>query len=117
VAVTDAKQWPGFPSQKSEVRSLKSEGRGQRPEVGGREQKAEGRRQKADAGDGSENLCFRGERKLARNQFAQVQFAAGMVDIDSGKIPLGIVVKDDPCGNLPAFDARFLREVDGANRF
>jgi hypothetical protein len=33
-----------------------------------------------------------------------------VVDIDSGKIPLGI--EYDPCGNLPALDARLLREVD-----
>jgi hypothetical protein len=35
-----------------------------------------------------------------------------VIDVNSGKISLGVVVKYDPCGNLPALDARFLREVD-----
>ena len=85
-------------------KTMGQESRRQRAEV----RKAEGGTRIAKL----ETLCLRRQRKLARDQFPQVELAAGVINVDSGQISFRIVVQDDPCRDFAAFDTRFLREVD-----
>ena len=51
---------------------------------------------------------------MVRDQFAQVQLAAGMVDIDPDQIAFGVVIQNHAFGDFLALHARSLREIDFA---
>ncbi len=55
---------------------------------------------------------FHRGRELADGELADVDFGAGIVNVDSNKIAIGIVVKQNTLGDLSAFDACLFRKID-----
>ncbi len=51
-------------------------------------------------------------RELTDGELVDVDFRAGIVNVDSNEVAVSVVVKHHSLGNLPAFDARSLRKVD-----
>jgi hypothetical protein len=50
--------------------------------------------------------------KSIKSQLLEVNFLAGIVDVDAHQITSDIVIQDDAFRYLSAFDARLLRKVD-----
>ncbi len=46
------------------------------------------------------------------DELAQIQLAAGMVDVDSDQVALAVVIQNNAFRNLLALDARPVREID-----
>src|SRR5438270_13829460 len=58
------------------------------------------------------HLRFRLEWNVASDEFPQIEFSAGVIDIDSGQIAFGVVIQNDTYGNFLALNARLLRKID-----
>ncbi len=50
--------------------------------------------------------------ELTEGELVDVDFCSSIVNVDSNKIAVIVVVKHHPLGNLPAFDAWSLRKID-----
>jgi hypothetical protein len=50
--------------------------------------------------------------KSIKSQLLEVNFLAGIVDVDAHQITSDIVIQDDAFRDLSAIDARLLRKVD-----
>ena len=46
------------------------------------------------------------------DELAQIQLAAGMVDVDSDQVALAVVIQNNAFRNLLALDARPVRKID-----
>ena len=49
---------------------------------------------------------------MVSDEFAQIQFAAGVIDIDSDQVAFAIVIQNHAFRDIPALDARSVREIN-----
>ena len=49
---------------------------------------------------------------MVRNQFAQIELATGVIDVDSDQVALAVVIQNNAFRNFAALDTRSLREID-----
>ena len=59
-----------------------------------------------------ENSRFCLEWNVARDQFPQIQLSARVIDIDSDQVAFAIVIQNHAFRDLPALDARSVREIN-----
>ena len=55
---------------------------------------------------------FDSGRELAHDQRLQLNFGAGVIDVDADEVPVLVVVEHDAVRDLPALDTRLLGQVD-----
>src|SRR5262252_4080831 len=55
-------------------------------------------------------LCF--QRDMVCDKLAQIQLAAGMVDVDPDQVTLAVIVQNDTFRDFLAFNARLVRKID-----
>ena len=53
-----------------------------------------------------------GEEKVAEGYFADVEFGAGVVDIDADEVARLVVIENDAFGHFAALDAGSVRKID-----
>jgi hypothetical protein len=52
------------------------------------------------------------DRDPVKNQFLQIQLAAGIIEVNTGDVAILIVIQNDPGRNFPALLTGFFTEID-----